>query len=555
MPAHLLPSGLRSLCPTALTTLTVFSLVSLVSAQPQNPPPGPPQNPPLNPPNANPANPSGNPEANKPATPETTVGAATYIVYDFGGNRLFVRHGNATDKDGTPTDQGSPFTGHTTVRDNSFVAFKIENVNKFLYNVTIKGERKEFNQDIPGAFKTAFLPSAAPTKAASSFVEATPLRKEYEEYKRKLTLFNDQVNSLIQASQMDEEFTTIGVSYPVLSAGSISNIKNQVKEAAYKIVKVSDPALPNPVSSSDIRKSREAFLSKIEDSYNALKEEHDTLLSTVETLKPPKPEDYRTGVEYKQALDKQQAALKEVNDPFNEATDLYNKVQASNKRPSADQPSELEKKFSNAASLYEFVVNGNAFQSTGSTRAGGDEVKVTYEIKPKDAFRDDKNLQTVSDDVSVPVFGGFHIDFSAGVFLSELTNQNIVTRSRTVTENGAMVTQKFIVDKGSDDITFPVGALAHIYTKVRRPWLGLFQPAVSVGAAVAGSNTQYIVGGSAIFGRQRRAIVTIGYAWGPVTRLAPGLKVGGIVPEGQTDITNSVTKGDLIFGFTFNLTP
>jgi hypothetical protein len=144
-------------------------------------------------------------------------------------------------------------------------------------------------------------------------------------------------------------------------------------------------------------------------------------------------------------------------------------------------------------------------------------------------------------DVEVRVVGRMKIDYSAGIFISNLRDG-----SYFLSEEG----KQMIVREGAeDDFSFSFGALAHVYRTSAARWV----PAFSFG--VAGGNDsgiQLLLGVSVMTGHEQRFVFTAGIIGAKVTRLN-GAKVGQPFLGSESSLTKDVYRTGMFLGVTFNL--
>ncbi len=226
------------------------------------------------------------------------------------------------------------------------------------------------------------------------------------------------------------------------------------------------------------------------------------------------------------------------------------------------------------ALLLDSIIDDTVFYAEYSMKAGGDAVEFTYDVKPKQEFQAiptvAATLGAKKGSVKLDVVGGWAVNFSAGLFLSNLADDAVTTAERTSTttttapagavkgtitsvSNGITITDevndagnlirtekgRYIVGlPGSNGTAFP-GALAHVY-----PRLGWdVQPALSIGGGVTNENPFYAAGVGFIFGRtERRVVLSLGVVYGKVKRLASDLQVGQPIPDSRTDVTGSSNR-------------
>jgi len=485
-----------------------------------------------------PTTPAPAPTVAVPSPTPTVVpsgGGPTTIVYDFSpARRYYVLTGKVIEKDqkradGTTvtslTEEQIPFDKLKSVRDKNRVVFKIDNVNRLIYDVTISGERVEYDFPMPDAIKNLATTGSEKNSSAGD-----------ESIQGKIAKANGLLDQLVDASQFTTTIQSIATPYTKIDAAAIQQIQTAVKTAAL-------PFLGTSQSSA-------AFLTL-----------HTSQISAVEAIV--------AGIDATALKSEKQ----NVQDDFTKLQTRLKDLKDKDTRSSPTQPSELEKGLTASARMYRSVVEtGDAFYVTADVIAGSDAIKFTFEIKPNDANKDDKSLDTAKDSVQIPVAGALRVNYSTGIFITWLTDQNPTTANRpkssaTTTadsktfrltrQSDSTTTEKIIIDNGSSTTTAVVGALAHIYRKSDPsnrlfPLLPAFQPAFSLGVGTSGDKTQYLIGASAIFGEQQRLIVTVGGSYGSVKRLANGLSVGQVVPDDRSDLTRTTGQLKFMIGLTYN---
>jgi len=380
-------------------------------------------------------------------------------------------------------------------------------------------------------------------------------------YAKALLDSRQSATDVVYASQLGERIVAKASLYKTLTEQEQETLRTQVRtDAANSLA----PVKCEPIKSQDppdlckqlqqnsslILDSRPLFMKNLADRYAELQAAYDLCTEQIE-------KDYKTGKadlikgKYERNLDlladydgikaKREAALKDLKASYDVATERYKTIVEMDKPADGGKPSKLQQAFQGSATLYEYVRSESAFETLASVKAEGDSLQITYAITPKG--EDPALLAQCSDKVTLRVFGGVRTLVTQGLYASWLTNQNVTT----ITQDGKQV----IIDQGTDGVTFPLGFQLNIYQSRESPWFGVAEPALSIGVA-SPESPQIIAGGSLIIGQgDRRTVVTVGYALGSVTRLAPGLSIGGTVPEGYTNITSTVFDKDLVVGVTF----
>lgn len=212
----------------------------------------------------------------------------------------------------------------------------------------------------------------------------------------------------------------------------------------------------------------------------------------------------------------------------------------------------------------------------GPVMTARDKDFVRFQLKKRFAG----GTETVLPVIDVPVYGNFRINVSTGLLInrlmdysylaidekvfsgsatSALTNTTSATTTTsstttTATSSTSASSQKVPVLDDHGGASIGIGALIHCYYTTRF-FKGNLTPALSFGASLNSSGRYTVMfGGSLILGPGQRAVLTAGYALGPVSRLQKPYKEG--IPyefSGAQFPTTTVTLGDWFFGLTWNL--
>jgi hypothetical protein len=179
----------------------------------------------------------------------------------------------------------------------------------------------------------------------------------------------------------------------------------------------------------------------------------------------------------------------------------------------------LRTKYQDLADLVQKLAIATFRISSPPVLADGDVVVFSVEISKNPNLDADIVVPIPSDPVrfEVDVDGGIQVDFSTGFFFSSLTDESFTT----VTDDEG---ETKLARGGSEDaFSVAVGGLAHVYRRSHENfnWGGSF--GLGIGND---SSMEYYLGLSALIGRSRRWVVTVGAAGGKVERLGNGLQVG-----------------------------
>ncbi len=171
-------------------------------------------------------------------------------------------------------------------------------------------------------------------------------------------------------------------------------------------------------------------------------------------------------------------------------------------------------------------------------------------------FKDNKGNEINKEEMRL--WGGFKIDFSSGIFLTGLKDDNYVFTDSTVryrpfgdtsTSLNSLrdTTGKIAIKENSGKQKIAFGILMHAYPRISSN----YNVALTVGLAV---NTQtevnVLLGGSLLLGSTRRLVLTYGVMWGKVNRLSNTVKTG----LNRSDASN-IYSAPIFYNTTNNLVP
>lgn len=168
-----------------------------------------------------------------------------------------------------------------------------------------------------------------------------------------------------------------------------------------------------------------------------------------------------------------------------------------------------------------------------------DEIEFTLNILPKDSSA---GIYLTDEKVSIPVFGGFKIDGSSGLFYSSLTDHKFSTFQDSVQfiaqdETISYQNGNRIIRQHTSTGDPGLAGLVHFYSR----WGKSLNLAFTLGAGFTfkeNPEARYLVGGSVLLGRKERIAISYGAAFGQVTRLKQEFESPGL----YDDVSNITTK-------------
>jgi hypothetical protein len=447
------------------------------------------------------------------------------VILDLSQNkRLYVKRG----------DRETPLDDWTRLEPGN-VVFRIDNVNRYQYDIKITMQRQDLHTEVPQAFQSHLIP-AAPTKG-----QRQP-PAEAEAFDTALEAFHEQLRYLVKLTRLDNDLIDMASVPKHVTPDVVLRLAERASDGCKEILDAAGVAGERPLTLIDCK---QPLLAKLTEKFRSLEDmyqkERDALLKTL-----PRDPSKISHQEWLAAADKLQPKLDALESRMKDAKDRYQRVLESDKAPNADQPSPLDLEIRASARVAEVFAEKVGFQAESAPLfVAGDVIKIAYEAKVRPGFNSDPGLSNFSDEFVLPVNGPVRINFSSGAFFTTLADRNFTT----VTRGG----QTVVVETGSDQLSVGLGGLGHFYKAGFGSFRGV-QPALSVGAALTGNTAQYLGGISFLVGDEQRFVLTVGGVWAPVSRLDPGLSVDQPLPDNRASISSTHIDGPKLFvGLTYNL--
>lgn len=183
-----------------------------------------------------------------------------------------------------------------------------------------------------------------------------------------------------------------------------------------------------------------------------------------------------------------------------------------------------------------------------------DELLFDIRIKPKNGIATAIYTDTLP--ISLPIFGGFKIDVSPGLFYSFHRQHQYTLRSdSTAVTSGSTTTYtkfKTIVTEDQPRGNIGFSTLLHFYSR----WGKDVNVALSLGPGLTldeSPQLRYLVGGSVIFGRSNRIALSGGYSFGKIKKLSGRYTDNKTVVTDTTVETYSVLKGAGFVALSYNI--
>ena len=196
--------------------------------------------------------------------------------------------------------------------------------------------------------------------------------------------------------------------------------------------------------------------------------------------------------------------------------------------------------------------------TTGIIKDDADIVSYQVVITPKPGESILITPKPIVNTFEVRVKHGVKIDYSAGLFANFMLSDNkySILPYGDTDAFGASDSAVIRLDSKQDVFLPSVGAMIHLYRRTPRDLKWSMSTGVSISQNQAAT---YYLGGSAIFGRTQRIILSGGVAGKQVKTATDNYKPGTIIPMNPDDVEaidfldNSPFKVGLFFGVTYNL--
>jgi hypothetical protein len=200
--------------------------------------------------------------------------------------------------------------------------------------------------------------------------------------------------------------------------------------------------------------------------------------------------------------------------------------------------------------IYDQSLSPNTFSVFSSPiYADADRIKFIVKIDPVEGLKYAQPSRKEKFDVVLDTYKRWKIDFSSGIFLTNLVSNTYTTKQDKLPDSAEMGQRIVREDEGKWKIG--LGVMMHGYYKA---W-----PGIGLGGNLGiitntNSLVQYLVGGSLILGNSQRIILNGGIALGYVNRLSSGLDENEFVQSASSISTKTVFKSGGYFGISYNLT-
>lgn len=193
-------------------------------------------------------------------------------------------------------------------------------------------------------------------------------------------------------------------------------------------------------------------------------------------------------------------------------------------------------------------INPNSFSFSASPVTAEKDV-IIYEItitpiENEDVEKYGSGSKEVSFKVPVEVLGGFKIDFSTGLFVSNLIDHKYAITGDSIFNANDTLRGYRILRNEEGKIKIGLSAMMHLYYR----FSSIINVGLNIGVGIIpDQSVSYLGGGSLIFGNKNRFIISGGVMLGSVERLSSLIKEKNLYPD--IPLQNNLTVKELDLGW------
>jgi len=406
------------------------------------------------------------------------------------------------------------FKKYTTAPYGHKVIFRIQNINRNLYKVNESFTQTDFNTTLPRLFTNISLPPyfnlalpdvedlrqiyqlPSPSAGSDSLEYYLRIIHKSSHFVSTSATYNNRLTNLYQAcgipyADIEQELIIVTSrflppSYPKTRPAQVQGIRAELEEAIENAVTAEDkllgkvPGYSNRVN-LEIRKNEDIIwewekfpLDKKDPNYRSRLNEYRRARESTEA--------------YENQLDSLVSMLKTASSLVNALEKFRddNRIQA-------------------LVNNYELINEANFTYYSDSLYVSGDELKLSVKVSPVKALPCSKFTGLVVEE-TYRTKGGWKVDFSTGVLMNggsdEFSGNEFSYRA--LTDSTASIQRR----DGGSKLLLSVGAFLHIYKRSGSNINVAISPGLSTTTAFDG--LMFHLGGSALFGKRERLVLTMG---------------------------------------------
>ena len=470
--------------------------------------------------------------------------------------------------------------------------FKIENINRFLYDVKIEAKQTEFHSEVPFVFSqilkyekmeprkskeaTTVLPSVVTENAKSTIETRSTIEVDLNILEENLDIYNLELFDHKSVPNTDQNQAKINELERLIlkleedikkQKETIKNLNNIIEDGYLKVVRELYTNYLNVNKSFDLveesktLKNRLVALSltdglTIKDVNEKINGLHNTFpfSNYPEKLTDSFKNYYKQfKTAYELYLIDEKVKNKFSDDENKIRISVSNLLQEVESIKSTFDKTNYDEIFQNIYLLFIQLRNeNNFFVVSNPVQAEKDVIKFDIKITPRKDITNVANLENRQFSTTVPIKGGVKIDFSTGLFITTGLHDKRYSLNQSPTDS---LSSTISENKNNNVAQISLGALMHISKRTTN----CFKPGFTFGFGLNStdiSNASVFLGISGIFGSKERFIASLGLSLSQVDYLKGEyeLNKGYLTTKISSELTEKTTRGGLFLSLTYNLT-
>ncbi|MDH4297262.1 MAG: hypothetical protein OEV74_13330 [Cyclobacteriaceae bacterium] len=407
------------------------------------------------------------------------------------------------------------FIKYKTARHGSKIVVRIQNVNRNLYKINESFTQSDFNTELPNIFSAVNLPGYLNLLLPDAFENVMELSLLPSLVNRKIEIdrnlkiiyaSSEFINSTTQYNNiLSNLYQSCGIAYDAIEHEAIETTEKFLP-AVYPKTRVEQAKGLKAELETAIQKAvgaRTAIQERIPEYMNdidrQMEKNGDVIWEWDKFPLDKKHPDYSEGlIRYRMAKKENEAYKTQKDSASAVLKGAFALVVALEKFMD-------DNKIQALVNNYNLINESNFTYATDTLRVSGDEVKLKISINATKALPcEDHNKLVIEETYRTQ--GGWKVDFSAGLLFNG-GNADFLGNEfqyRTINDSTAFIQRK----DGGSRLLLSVGAFMHIYRRSGTNFNVAISPGLSTTTAFDGLN--FHLGGSAIFGRRERLVLSVG---------------------------------------------
>lgn len=469
---------------------------------------------------------------------------------------------------------------------NQFVTYRINNINRLLYNVKISSDQTTYQSEAPSGVSQMFNITKNETEVASKKTDSL-LEVQTNNNKALVDSIKTKTNLEIQLAYNIQELSEID-DLQITQKNALSTKNGEITNRIDKINGIINDSKGFQLLNLNLLQQLHSSIIKVFKSYNHL--ENAKRINNELVAFSVKDIDFITSSERVNSILKAYPSIKypelilsDFNNFYVEFTknlSLYNQLLDKRINDKSSKPDQIQKDQQTTANLtsilneitrlksnvdnfdfsslfaslnnilFELKKESNFFITSDPVQANKDVVNFKIDISPISRVNSASNLDQRNFSTTVPVVGGYKFDFSTGIFITSGLHDRQY-RTVTVSKDTSIIA----MNRNDNLVNISIGALMHISKRCNNN----IKVGGSIGTGLSSSDFSKLntfFGPCLIIGKQEQLIITAGIAISQVDYLKSKYTLNNPIANSEIDVTltEKATRLGCFISFTYNLT-